>query len=42
LLTSIRKVSITATCRLEWNNQLSKKIMAFSLHNIEYIDSFPR
>ncbi len=23
------------TCRLEWNNQLSKKIMAFSLSNIE-------
>jgi hypothetical protein len=28
-------VSITATCRLEWNYQLSKKIMAFSLSNIE-------
>ncbi len=32
---SIRKVSITATCRLEWHYQLSKKIMAFSLSNIE-------
>jgi hypothetical protein len=32
---STRKVSITATCRLEWNYQLSKKIMAFSLSNIE-------
>ncbi len=32
---SIWKVSITATCRLEWNYQLSKKIMAFSLSNIE-------
>jgi hypothetical protein len=32
-------VSITATCRLEWNNQLSKSIMLFSLPNIEYNDS---
>ena len=32
---SIRKVSITATCRLEWHYQLSKQIMAFSLSNIE-------
>jgi hypothetical protein len=32
---SIRKVSITATCRLEWHYQLSKKNMAFSLSNIE-------
>jgi hypothetical protein len=32
---SIRKVSITATCRLEWHYQLSKKIMAFSSSNIE-------
>ncbi len=32
---SIRKLSITATCRLEWHYQLSKKIMAFSLSNIE-------
>ncbi len=32
---SIRKASITATCRLEWHYQLSKKIMAFSLSNIE-------
>jgi hypothetical protein len=32
---SIQKVSITATCRLEWNNQLNKKIKAFSLSNIE-------
>ncbi len=30
---SIGKVSITATCRLEWHYQLSKKIMAFSLSN---------
>ncbi len=26
---------LTATCRLEWNYHLSKKIMAFSLSNIE-------
>ncbi len=32
---SIWKVSITATCRLEWHYQSSKKIMAFSLSNIE-------
>ncbi len=32
---SIRKVSITATCRLEWHYHLSKKNMAFSLSNIE-------
>ncbi len=32
---SIRKVSIKATCRLEWHYQLSKIIMAFSLSNIE-------
>ncbi len=32
---SIRKVSTTATCRLEWRYQLSKKIMPFSLSNIE-------
>jgi hypothetical protein len=32
---SIRKASITATCRLEWNYQLSKKNMAFHLSNIE-------
>jgi hypothetical protein len=31
---SIQKVSITATCRLEWNYQLSKKIMAFSLSRL--------
>jgi hypothetical protein len=35
LLKSIRKVSITATCRLKWHYQVSKKIMAFSLSNIE-------
>jgi hypothetical protein len=34
---SIRKVSITATGRLEWHYQLSKKIMAFSLSNIEIL-----
>ncbi len=32
---SIRKASITATCRLEWHYQLSKKNMAFSSSNIE-------
>ncbi len=32
---SIQKVSMTATCRLEWNYQLSKINMAFSLSNIE-------
>ncbi len=32
---SIQKVSITATCRLEWHYQLSKKIIALSLSNIE-------
>jgi hypothetical protein len=35
LLKSIRKVSITATCRLEWHYQISKQIMAFSLSIIE-------
>jgi hypothetical protein len=32
---SIGKVSITATCRLEWHYQKGKKNMAFSLGNIE-------
>jgi hypothetical protein len=39
---SIHKVSITATCRLEWHYQLSKKLWHLVKVILKYNDSFSR
>ncbi len=41
LPTSIRKVSITATCRLEWNNQLIKKLWRLVYVRLNTMILFP-